>query len=217
MPTARTTAPPSDVRDLLLAEATRQFAARGFDGASLQDIAEAVGIRKPSLVYHFPTKEALRQAVLEKLLDHWNDVLPRLLLAASGKERFAAVLRELVSFFVADPDRARLLVREVLDRPRELRQVMARHLPRWIEVVCDYIRQGQADGSVHPDLDPEAYVLHVIDLVVSAVAVQHCTGALLPSGAAASSKGAAAAKDRYLDELVRLARAALFIPHRPKR
>mgnify|MGYP001549501394 CR=1 FL=1 len=87
-------------REDILAEATRQFAARGFDGASLNDIAEAVGVRKASLLYHFPSKDELRKAVLNGLLSCWRERVPRLLMAAtSGKGQFDALIRELLDFF----------------------------------------------------------------------------------------------------------------------
>src|SRR5689334_20820974 len=121
---AKATATP----DQILRVATHLFAERGFDGTSLQDIAAAVGLRKPSLLYHFASKDDLRRAVLESLLSRWNDVLPRLLLAAtSGEDQFTSLIDEAVGFFAADPDRARLILREALDRPAELRLLLSAH------------------------------------------------------------------------------------------
>src|SRR5688500_1077833 len=103
MQSARLSTP--DVRAEILTVATRRFAVRGFDGTSLGDIADEVGIKKPSLLYHFASKDLLRQAVLEHLLARWTETLPRALLAAAaGEDQFNAVTSELVSFLEADPN-----------------------------------------------------------------------------------------------------------------
>jgi TetR/AcrR family transcriptional regulator len=194
-----------DVRDQILAEAARKFAARGFDGTTLAEIAEAVGIRKGSLLYHFPSKDALRRSVLETMLSHWNDVLPRLLMAAtSGQDQFDAVVSELISFFAADPDRARLIIREVMDRPGELEGLIQSHVRPWVDIVCNYIRKGKDRGEIHADVDPEAYVIQVINTVVAGVATYQSIGALLP--ARAGQDGV----ERYRAELLRVARRSLF-------
>src|SRR5437899_2592473 len=104
------------VRDQVLEVATRHLASKGFEGTSLQDICDEVGIRKPSLLHHFPSKEILRRSVLENIIAHWNVVLPRLILATtSGRGQYEAVTREMVRFFREDPDRARLILRQALD------------------------------------------------------------------------------------------------------
>ena len=51
-------------RTTLIEEAIRQFGREGFAGASLEDIASAVGVRKQTLLYYFPTKDALLEACL---------------------------------------------------------------------------------------------------------------------------------------------------------
>ncbi len=55
----------------ICAEAERQFAQYGFEGASLEMIASAVGISRHSLLYYYPSKEALYRKVLDDVLDEW--------------------------------------------------------------------------------------------------------------------------------------------------
>ncbi|MCA1834510.1 MAG: TetR/AcrR family transcriptional regulator [Actinomycetota bacterium] len=52
-------------RRQLLTEAIRLFGAGGFDGTSLDQIADASGVRKQTLLYYFPTKESLFQACVD--------------------------------------------------------------------------------------------------------------------------------------------------------
>lgn len=183
------------------------FAAKGFDGTSISDIAGEVGIAKPSLLYHFASKEKLRLAVLAAILERWNDVLPRLLMAAAGgAPRFETVMHEAVQFFSEDADRARLLVREILDRPEDMQRRLEIYVRPWVDVVADYIEKGQATGEVHADLDAQAYILQIINLVVSGVAAAaSLKGGLLP---ATSARGEAT--KRHTRELIRIARMSLF-------
>jgi TetR/AcrR family transcriptional regulator len=51
-------------RGTLVEEAIRQFGREGYNGASLDQIATAVGVRKQTLLYYFPTKDDLLEACL---------------------------------------------------------------------------------------------------------------------------------------------------------
>jgi AcrR family transcriptional regulator len=51
-------------RTTIVEEAIRQFGRDGYKGASLEHIAQAVGVRKQTLLYYFPTKDALLEACL---------------------------------------------------------------------------------------------------------------------------------------------------------
>jgi AcrR family transcriptional regulator len=155
-----------DVRAKILNEATRCFAEKGVDGTALQEIADAVGVKKPSLLYHFPSKEALRKSVLEHLLSRWSEMVPTLLHAAARKDRFDAILDATIDFFTADPDRARLLLREAMDRPQQMRQILTQAVSPWLGLLADAIKKAQADGAMRRDVDAEAYLLQVAQLVI---------------------------------------------------
>ena len=50
---------PGSTRESILDAARTAFAERGYAGASIGDIAGAVGIAKASLLHHFPNKDEL--------------------------------------------------------------------------------------------------------------------------------------------------------------
>src|SRR5690606_15585386 len=160
-----------DIRARILEEATRLFATQGFDGTSIQSISDAVGIRKPSVLYHFASKELLHQAVIDEVLARWNDVLPELLLAAAHEQRFDRVMEAVTSFFVEDPDRARLLLREILDRPEEMRRRISRFVRPWVEIVAAQLEKAKQRSRVRESIAPEAYAMNVIAMVVSGIAI----------------------------------------------
>lgn len=196
---------PPEMRKRILKEALRLFGENGYEGASIQAVADAVGIRKPSLLYHFGSKEALRNAVNEDLLNHWQRELPRLVAGKSdGHDRFSATIEALVGFFLEDTNRARVAIREILDRPDELRKMAADQLWPWTRLLIDYIRMGQEAGIIKPDVDPEAYIIQVMMMVIGTVAL----GPVLSVLTDADGNGHMEPKIR---ELVRIARDTLFV------
>ena len=60
---------PSAVREDIIRAATRVFSDRGYHAASMAEIAEAVGIRKPSLYHHVRKKEDLLFLIHERMVD----------------------------------------------------------------------------------------------------------------------------------------------------
>jgi len=200
---------PNDVKQRIIEEAIRLFGANGFDGTSIQAVADAVGIRKPSLLHHFASKEVLREQVIETLLVHWRNELPKLLTAEiSGFDRFSSALTAVVAFFMADTNRARLTLREMLDRPETVHGLMTEHLSPLTTVLTDYIRMGQESGTIKRDVHPESYIIQVMVMVVGTVAVGDVVAALVHPGGGDSL-------EPKVSELVRICRDALFTAPRP--
>ena len=187
--------------------ATRHFALNGVDGTSLQAIADDVGIKKPSIMYHFANKEALRVAVLDALLARWTEVVPRLVQATSGRgaERFDALAGEVVSFFSEDPNRARLLHRAIIERPEEMRVALRNHVRPWIRLVSEQMSTEAGPSGVQAQCDPPAYIIVFICSVVGTISMNaSLDDAAIDPG---SSKNTV---HRLLRELLRTMRAGLF-------
>ncbi|GIU99828.1 MAG: hypothetical protein KatS3mg014_1444 [Actinomycetota bacterium] len=72
-------------RHALIEEAIRAFGREGYHGASLDRIAAACGIRKQTLLYYFPTKEALLRACLEAAGER---VMQEVTAALEGKDAY---------------------------------------------------------------------------------------------------------------------------------
>ena len=197
-----------DSKATIIKAATRLFARKGYAGTSLQAIADEVGMRNPSLLYHYPSKNAIRAAVMGDLLDRWKTRLPEVLAAASsGNDRFTALFSEVSDFFLSDPHRCMLVMREVVDRPEETRESLGQVLGPWLGVLVQAIKDGQDAGRVRTDVDPEAYLVQCVVLIIGSVVAADFTGFLYPGQ---SSKDRL---ERQLYEVVRTARCALFLPN----
>ncbi len=97
-------APPATTRERILTEASRLFAERGYDGTSTRQIADAVGIRQPSLFHHFASKQAIMEALLDLTYAAPVDVAERLA-AESGPatDRLGEYVRWDVSYTLGLP------------------------------------------------------------------------------------------------------------------
>jgi TetR/AcrR family transcriptional regulator len=192
----------------ILSAATRTFAQRGFDGTTLQAISDDVGVAKQTLLYHYPSKENLRRAVLDTLFGHWRERLPAILQAVtSGLDRFEGLTSEMVRFFVDQPDWARLVIREMLDNPDETRDLLAENLRPWILLIAQYIRDGQKSGIIYEDVHPEAYVMEVIVLAIGTVATRDVLTSSVRSTLSPNTDASP-----FTEELTRMTRVALFKP-----
>ncbi|BDZ56042.1 TetR/AcrR family transcriptional regulator [Agromyces marinus] len=100
MPTDVTPASRVRAADELKHAALEQFAASGFAATSLQQIADAAGYAKSSVLYHYGSKEALLEAAIEPAVEAVEAALERFL-AGSGTDPRAELVRDIVDLLIA--------------------------------------------------------------------------------------------------------------------
>ncbi len=143
---------PYDI-DSLTDVALRVFAERGYDGASMDDVARAAGITKASIYHHVSGKEALLERGLGRALDALFAILEE---PASLDGRAIDRLRHIVGR-VAETTLRLLPELTVLFRihgaSKSERNAVERRRA-FDRVVTEIIGQAQRDGEARADLDP---------------------------------------------------------------
>lgn len=140
-------------REAILAAALDIFAARGFRGATLDQIAQAAGLSKPNLLYYFPSKEAIHAALLEGLLDMWLDPLRDLDPAGDPIAEMLRYVRRKLELSRDYPRESRLFANEILQGAPRIRATLEGELAGLVARKAAVLTEWMAEGrirAVHP-------------------------------------------------------------------
>ncbi|MBK8593842.1 MAG: TetR/AcrR family transcriptional regulator [Sandaracinaceae bacterium] len=118
--------PALSTRERILDAAEDTFAQVGYEAASLSAIADRVGIRTPSLYKHFPSKQDMYTAVLERLLLPHTEAMNALLVRPTDHAEATRNLAAVVGLYFARPNLARLVQHAALARGPELEVIVER-------------------------------------------------------------------------------------------
>lgn len=146
-----------DTRDNLLKLAAKIFSEQGYSATTMRNIAEQAGIEAASIYYHFPSKEALVDEVMQigadSILGYMTARLDGLGPEATAEARFrAAVLGQMVGmtkhgeYTVASASLLGQL-------PEKVRERQARRRERYQKLWNDLLEDMRTEGRIRSDVD----------------------------------------------------------------
>lgn len=170
----------TDTATAILDSAQELIQTRGFTAMSFQDIATQVGIKKPSIIHHFPNKAALGVAVIRRYRDTFATLLEGV------KADPAKTVWDALDFyfspylaFAESPTTVCLcgaLTGEIMAIPAEMNAEVKDFIEchqKWLEAV---LRQGRKEGQFHFKDTPKRLARLCFSSLQGALLVKRATG-----------------------------------------
>lgn len=138
------------LRARIIDAARPEFAAKGYDGASVRAVAAAAGIEQGHLGYHFKTKRALWEATVDTVFADFpetiGDAIPRTYEDARLVMR--AMLQSYANYCLAVPEHARFVFNEASAGGERLEWLVERHIRRRVAALEPVFRAARDRGAV---------------------------------------------------------------------
>jgi AcrR family transcriptional regulator len=167
-------------RDQALDRALDVFWRKGYEGASLCDLTDAMGINPPSLYAAFGNKEALFRKALDRYTEKHDGVLRETLARPKARDGIAALLRSTADSLTdkSSPPGC-LLVQGIAgagDHAQCIRNQLSAKRADNEKTIRERLKQAKAEGELPDDADPAALARYVAT-VTQGMAVQAAGGA----------------------------------------
>ena len=147
--------------DRILEAAEKAFGTHGYSNTRLEDIAKTAGIRRPSLLYHFSTKQSLYEAVVVRL---FMSLLAALSAAIEQTDvdnaRITALMDTLLQFLDDRPAFSPIVLREMIDGAGPGRTLMTDQVVPVLDQVEAWLRASVEDRAP-ADFDVRGAIVQV--------------------------------------------------------
>ena len=176
------TRPRSETAEQILDLAETLIQTRGYSAFSYQDIADALGIRKASIHYHFASKADLGIAVVNRYIDRFDAALVQV--AGDEQQSSMTMLDQYTQPYLAfarAPDRVCLcgaLAGEMLALPEELRTRVDHFFRTHQAWLTKLLKRGVARGEFHLVAPPAKIARAIFAGLQGALLVKRATGDL---------------------------------------
>ncbi len=140
-------------RAAILEAALNVFSANGFRGATVDQIAAEAGLSKPNLLYYFPSKIEMHNALLAQLMDTWLDPLRDLNAEGDPLNEIMAYVRRKLQMSRDFPRESRLFANEIVQGAPRIHDALNHDLKTLVDekkIVLEKWMEAGKIARVHP-------------------------------------------------------------------
>ncbi len=161
-PARKETATNKEQQQKILDAAEKEFAKYGFNGTSIQQIADRAELPKANIHYYFASKEKLYLALFDNIIHLWNDHLDEVRVDDDPAEVLARFIRKKVELSYSHPLSSKLFAMEIIQGAPHIRKYIKSEMRTWVRnkaaVIEEWIRKKRMKA-----VDP----VHLIFLIWS--------------------------------------------------
>ncbi|WP_341367806.1 TetR family transcriptional regulator C-terminal domain-containing protein [Yoonia sp. BS5-3] len=136
------------------------FSQFGFRGSTLDQIADAAGLSKPNLLYYFPSKDAIHEVLLARLLETWLDPLRALDGNGDPIAEIMGYAQRKLALSRDFPRESRLFANEILQGAPRILDILRTELKDMVDEKAAII-QAWADAGKIAQVDPHHLIFSV--------------------------------------------------------
>ena len=150
----------------VLAAAVDVFSQKGYSAASIQEVADRVGVLKGSLYYYIRSKEDLLARIVAEVHQQSTDILDEVLaLDLSAVDRVRVYIERHVEWYLGNVSQVSVFFREWRHLTGERLDVVLEQHRGYDRAVRELITAAQTAGDVPAALDPKYASLYILAAV----------------------------------------------------
>lgn len=139
-------------RDHILESAAEVFSLKGYNGASMADIAEAVGLQKATLYHHFGSKQEILAELLDRAMSIVTGNMAQVLqMESSPDEKLKTAIRTYLQVLCEQPDLSSVLLFEYRSLEKEFYKRHIRNRDMFEKMWRDLVKVGIDSGELHSE------------------------------------------------------------------
>lgn len=135
-------------REIILEAALDVFAANGFRGSTIDQIAEAASMSKPNLLYYFRRKEDIHEALMQRMLDTWLQPLRELDDIGDPLTELRGYIRRKLEMARDFPRESRLFANEILQGAPRILPLLEGELKSLVDEKAAIIEGWMRSGRI---------------------------------------------------------------------